>query len=88
MPVDDGVRSTKGVVASLAPIANGKLRLVFDDAESDRESRPTAWTPMALFSSKEFDAARLENAKLSERELAQIGENLLVRLLALRRSAR
>jgi hypothetical protein len=88
MPLDDGVRSSTGVVASLAPTANGKMRLVFDDAESDRESNPTAWTPRALFSSKEFDAVQLRSLKLSESELARIGENLLIRLLALGESAR
>jgi len=41
MPVDDGIRSSTGVVASLAQTANGKMRLVLDDAESDRERKPT-----------------------------------------------
>ena len=88
MPVDDGIRSSTGVVASLAQTANGKMRLVLDDAESDRERKPTTWTPRALFSSKEFDGAQLRSLKLSENELARIGENLLIRLLALGESVR
>jgi hypothetical protein len=56
---------------------------VLDDVESDRESNPVAWTPAALFTWKEFSLAELKDRKLSERELAQIGENLLLRLLAL-----
>ena len=83
MPVDDGIRSTHGVVACLTPAAGGKTRLIFDDVTSDRESKPTAWTPRVLFTWKELDIAQLKDLKLSERELAQIGENLLLRLLAL-----
>jgi len=45
-------------------------------------------TPRALFSSKEFDGAQLRSLKLSENELARIGENLLIRLLALGESVR
>jgi hypothetical protein len=83
VPVDNGLRSTRGVVACLTPEVDGETRLVFDDVESDRESRPVAWTPAALFTWKEFNLAELKDQKLSERELAQIGENLLLRLLAL-----
>ena len=88
MPVDAGVRSATGVVACLTPIADGKTRLVFDDVKSDRQSRPTAWTPTALFTWREFDFAQLQDLKLSESELARIGENLLIRLLALQGSIR
>ena len=82
MPVDDGLRSTQGVVACLTPVVEGKTRLVFDDVVSDREIQPREWTPAALFTWKELDFAQLKDMKLSERELARIGENLLLRLLA------
>ena len=86
MPVDDGLRSLHGVVACLTPVVGGKVRLVFDDAKSDRESKPLVWTPTALFTWKEIDFAQVKDLKLSERELAEIGENLLIRLLALQGS--
>jgi hypothetical protein len=86
MPVDNGLRSTTGVVACLTRVADGKTRLVFDDVKSDSESKPTKWTPTVLFTWKELDFAQLKDLKLNERELAQIGENLLIRLLALRGS--
>jgi hypothetical protein len=83
VPVDNGLRSTRGVVACLTPAVDGKTRLVLDDVKSDRERNPVAWTPAAPFTWKEFDLAELKDQRLSERELAQIGENLLLRLLAL-----
>jgi len=85
---DTRVRSATGVVACLTPIVDGKTRLVFDDVRSDRESKPTAWTPTALFTWKELDFAQLQKLQFNERELAQIGENLLIRLLALQGSIR
>jgi hypothetical protein len=83
MSVDDGLRSTYGVVARLTPVIDGKTHLVFDDVTSDRKSNPTAWTQTALYTRKELDFAELKDLKLGERELARIGENLLIRLLAL-----
>lgn len=83
MPVDDRLRSTHGVVACLTSVVDGKTHLVFDDVRSDRKSNPLAWTPTALYTRKELDFARLRDLKLSEPELARIGENLLIRLLAL-----
>ena len=88
MPVDDGLRAATGVVACLTSVDDGKTRLIFDDAQADRERSPTAWAPTALFTWKELDFAQLKDLKLSERELAQIGENLLIRLLALQGSIR
>jgi hypothetical protein len=83
MPVDDGLRSIHGVVACLTPVVDGKTRLVFDDARADQDRNPTSWAPTAVFTWKELDFAELKELKLSKRELAQVGENLLIRLLAL-----
>ena len=83
MSVDDGLRSTYGVVARLTPVVDGKTHLVFDDVTSDHERNPIAWRQTAPYTRKELDFAELKDLKLGEPELARIGENLLIRLLAL-----
>lgn len=67
----------------LRPINNKKTRLVFDDARSDIPKRPTKWKPQTLFTWNEYDSKQLSEMKLSQREFAEIRENLVIRLLAL-----
>ncbi len=83
METDDGVRSGVGVIASLRTAANGLTHLVFDDATSDTPSKPTSWKPQALFTWNSYDSEKLREMKLTEKEYATIGENLVMRLLAL-----
>jgi hypothetical protein len=64
---------------------NETTRLVFDDATSDTPERPTKWIPQTLFTWNEYDSKKLNEVKLSQRELAEIGENLVIRLLVLNR---
>jgi hypothetical protein len=83
---DDGIRSAKGVIASLHRESDGNYRLCFDDAASDNSDCPKRWSPIQFFTSTAIDAGRLRNVSLSEKELADIGLNLLLRLSALSRA--
>ncbi|MCS3810277.1 hypothetical protein [Xanthomonas sp. 4461] len=69
------------VLCSLAELADGSLRVIFDDARNDQE--PGAWVCGSLFTFKDYPAGRLNNlASIPEVELADVGYNLLARLLA------
>ncbi|MGH7796586.1 MAG: hypothetical protein ACREQ2_17100 [Candidatus Binatia bacterium] len=83
METDDGVRSLVGVIACLRTAGNGIMHLVFDDAKSDTANKPTSWKPEALFTWNQYDSEKLRGMKLTEKEYAEIGENLVMRLLAL-----
>ena len=83
METDDRVRSQVGVIACLRIAGNGITRLVFDDAKSDTPNKPASWKPEALFTWKQYDSEKLKGMKLTEKEYAEIGETLLIRLLAL-----
>lgn len=63
--------------------ADGRLRIVFDDAKADDVERPTSWKPTALFTWTQLDPAKLRTMDLAEEQLAEIGFNLVARLRAL-----
>lgn len=83
MKTDDGIRSRVGLIVCLRSVSDVTTRLVFDDAKSDTPKRPAKWKPRTLFTWNEYDSKRLNEMKLSKREYAEIGENLVMRLLAL-----
>jgi hypothetical protein len=83
METDDGVRSRVGVIACLRTAGNGITHLVFDDAKSDTPNKPASWKPETLFTWNQYDSEKLRGMKLTEQEYAEIGENLVMRLLVL-----
>jgi hypothetical protein len=82
METDDGVRTNSGVVCSLRELPGGKFRLVLDDVSNPKNSTKGAWNHEIVFTWKDYDKKELEEHNLSEKELADIGFNLLARLLA------
>lgn len=72
-----------GVVASLTTTADGKYRLSLDDVTRLPMLDATAWKHSRPFTSHEYDKLALENLNLSKEELAMIGENIVIRLIAL-----
>jgi hypothetical protein len=83
METDNGKRGASGVVVSLVDIAPGQLRLVLDDVKNQSLSERGTWTHHVLFTFKDYTADDIINHKLSDKELADIGFNLLVRLAVL-----
>ena len=75
---DDGVRAKRGVVVCLRTLADGRVRIVFDDVNADSVERPASWKPTALFT-----WTQLQTVELSDKQLAEIGLNLVTRLRAL-----
>ena len=70
-----------GVVATLVPIANERYRLTLDDVTLALTLDATMWKREGLFTHRDFDASALRELKLNQSQLAEIGENLLLRLL-------
>lgn len=81
--VDDAIRSQKGVVACLRNMGNGTSKLILDDVSSDSLINPIAWTFESFYTWRDYNDADLGELTLSERDYQMIGENLVLRLLAL-----
>jgi hypothetical protein len=80
METDDGKRGNSGVVCSLRDLGNGRVRLVLDDVSNPEFSTKGKWSHEVVFTWKDYDFSKIENQELSEKELADFGFNLLVRL--------
>ena len=81
--VDDTIRSQKGVVASLRDMGNGTSKLILDDVSSGSVTNPITWSFDCFYTWRDYSGADLDQLKLSDREYQLIGENLVLRLLAL-----
>ena len=63
-------------------LPSGEIRLTIDDVanQSSRTSGP--WEHHALFTCKDFAARAIAEFQLSEHDLAEVGFNILARLVA------
>ena len=73
----------KGVAAYLKDEGDGKLRLALDDVEAISEKEGTSWKHIVSFTSNSYDANSLKELSLSKEQFSEIGENLVIRLLAM-----
>ncbi|WP_317930565.1 hypothetical protein [Halioxenophilus sp. WMMB6] len=73
----------KGVVTYLEEIDGGVLRLVMDDVSSSSEGE-NIWAREMLFTHNDYDADSLADLSLSKEQFAEIGENLVMRLMAIK----
>ena len=74
----------KGVVAYIKNEDLENFCLVLDDVEAKSSSANSDWKHTVLFTTKSYDATKLRNLELTKEEFAQIGEDIVIRLLALR----
>jgi hypothetical protein len=83
--VDDGVRGKHGVVASLRLLPDNRVRVVFDDAVAvaGTSATPQQWAPSRLYTWAHFDASKFKAMEFTDKELADLGFNLLARLSVL-----
>jgi hypothetical protein len=70
------------VVAYIQQTEDGRTTLTFDDVSSEAQP-PTLWCREALFTSNSYDSEAMKNLNLTKKQYAEIGENLVMRLLAL-----
>jgi hypothetical protein len=59
------------------------MRLILDDVRADTDMSPKSWSHYCLYTFNDYDATELKEMALSQEDLAMIGENLVMRLLAL-----
>lgn len=71
-----------GVVSYLCDHDDGSIRLIMDDVRGSSEN-PVQWDQICLFTHFDFDAQKLNSLQLSQEEYARIGENIILRVLAL-----
>ena len=72
-----------GVVAYLQKECDDKLRLIFNDVVATSNTDSPDWRHSVLFTSNLYDSESLQQCSLSKEQLAEIGENLVMRLLAI-----
>lgn len=73
----------KGVVSYLELIDDESIRLVMDDVAL-QAAEPMCWSKKVLFTHKDYNSRVLKGLGLSKDQYAEIGENLIMRLLALK----
>jgi hypothetical protein len=83
MRADDGARPETGVVATLMAVDDDTCRLIMDDVGRGGASGKTSWKQQRFFTHRDLNSKKLNDLTLSPDEYRQIGENLLVRILAL-----
>lgn len=85
-PKDDAL-SDRGIACWLEAQPDGQVRLVMDDVERRDPSTPATWRTKILFTWRDYDKALFLESALSERELSDIGLNVVSRLAALSQRA-
>lgn len=71
-----------GLVSYLECVNSDTLRLVFEDVSRQNKSEDS-WDNAVLFTHNDYSIENLKSLNLSNEEFAIIGQNLIVRLLAL-----
>jgi len=80
---DHRPRAFFGVVACVQKLEDGRTRLILDDVCSDSDSWPQSWQSHWPFTYHDFESKRFLGCELDEKQLAQIGLDLVARLSAL-----
>jgi len=70
-----------GVVAYVVENDTGRAILTMDDVSSNRQP-PTIWSQELFYTSNSYDSEAMKNLKLTKEQYAEIGENIILRLLA------
>ena len=73
----------KGVAAFFQDQQDGNTRLVFNDVEALSDTESPDWKHIVIFTSNKYNTKLLKELALSREQFAEIGENLVIRLLAL-----
>jgi hypothetical protein len=71
-----------GIVAYIVETADGRTKLIIDDVISNNQP-PTNWRQEIFCTSNTYDSEVIENMNLSKEQYAEIGENIILRLLAM-----
>lgn len=80
---DDGTRAAKGVVACLRGRDDGTSDLVFNDVRADHPENPVNWESYRFYTLKNLSDDQLDSLSLTADQYRELGESLVIRLLAL-----
>ena len=72
-----------GVVAHILEEDDGNIRLFLDDVKASRGTELPVWEHQGLFTSNDYCSETFISLSLSKEQFAEIGESLVIRLLAL-----
>jgi len=72
-----------GVTAYLKQENDQNLKLVLNDVVSTSNGDSPDWQHSVLFTSNDYDKKALRELSLTKEQFAEIGENLIMRLVAL-----
>ncbi len=81
MDLDDKKRSKDGVVACIRDEGH-KLRLIFDDVESENNINPISWDFRTFYTWTTFNKEKLLECNLTDDQYRDIGFTLMARLRA------
>ena len=73
----------EGVVAYLRKESGDKLQLVLNDVVATSNTDSPDWRHNVLFTSNLYDSESLKQCSFSKEQFAEIGENLVMRLLVI-----
>lgn len=73
----------KGVSIHIKTNKKNEIRLIINDIASTSTSDTPDWKYNALFTNNDYDAKAFKEMSLSTEQYAEIGENIILRLLAL-----
>lgn len=73
----------KGVVTFIKQAEGQDISLVFNDVTATSESDNPNWRHDAQFTFNNYNENELKDMSLSKEQYAEIGENLILRLLAI-----
>ena len=77
--MDDRKRATDGVVACIRDEGD-KLRLIFDDVESETEENPISWAFRTFYTWNTYEKVKVLESDLTDEQYQEIGFNLMARL--------
>ena len=84
LDVDDNKRPSIGLAVTLRDMGDGASRIYFDDIVSEKDNNPKSWEFESFFTfSTSFENEKLDQLELDAEDYARIGENIVMRLLAL-----
>ena len=80
--LDDGVRASVGLVASLRDLEDGQSRLIFDDVVLGVGGNRRDWRDKCFYTQNRYPNFLLNEMGLSDDQFREIGMAVVARLLA------
>jgi len=79
----EDMHNKKRAVVAYIEITNSSVDLILHDVESENINNFKTWNHLCLFTAKNYQLKQFIELKLSKEQYTEIGENLIMRLLAL-----